>query len=435
MLPRPASDQADFPTGLETPELQTRLDILVQIRWMAISGQLATVAIVEGAIGNLPLAPLLGVIAASVLLNAILTFGKVKSRITETQAAWYLSFDILQLALMLGLTGGPTNPFAIFMLAPVAVGAAVLAPQRVAMLVGFSVFTLSAVAMWHLPLPITLHADQLYIFGAWMAMLLGVVSLAFFTWRMADESRNAAAAYSQARIVLAQEERMAEVGALAAAVAHEMNTPLATVCLLAREVGEQLPADSPVQSDLRMLLSQANRCRDTLARLTSNKGRNAAVEHEPIPLPSLVEMAAATHAETSPVPIFFDHHADSEAGDMPVPWVEHKLEILHGLSNLIQNAIQFAASRVEIHTAWNRQSYSVHIVDDGPGFAAHLLGQLGEPYISGRSESSSAHLGLGVFISKTLLCRTKATVHFSNLPEGGAEVRVTWPRQTANERK
>lgn len=422
MLPSSVQETTD----LETPALQTRLGALIQFRWLAVIGQLATIVVVDYAVGELPMLPVLGTVAASALLNALLSFGGFARRIDENGAVLHLSFDTVQLATLISLTGGLDNPFSLFLLAPVTVGAAILTLRKLAMLVGLSVLALSVMGMWSLPLPRAQGAEELYQFGAWMAILLGIVSVAFFTWRMAEEGRSTANAYSEARIALAQEERMAEVGALAAAVAHEVNTPLATVCLVAREVSDQLPADSPLQADLTMLLEQANRCRDTLAKMTSRKERDSAVEQEKLPLPSLVEMAAQFHSKNTSTPIYFDHHADPDAKDMPPPWVDHRLEILHGLSNFIQNALQFAKSRVEIDTSWNSATYSIRIADDGPGFSPQVLERLGDPYVSGRSQDSQAHLGLGVFIAKSLLLRTKAEVAFQNPEEGGAEVQITW---------
>jgi two-component system sensor histidine kinase RegB len=417
---------------LETPALQTRQGALIRIRWLAVGGQLVTIIVVQNAIGELPLWPVLGTVAASAALNALLTIGNFARRIDENSAALHLAFDTVQLATLLWLTGGLSNPFALFLLAPVTVGAAILTVRKLAMLVGLAVAALSVIGIWSWRLPLAHETNDLYLIGTWLAMLLGVVFVAFFTWSMAEEARNTASAYSEARVALAQEERMAEVGALAAAVAHEVNTPLATVCLVANEIADQLPKDNPLQSDLQLLIGQANRCRDTLSKMTSRKERDNVVEQERIPLPSLVEMAAQLHSDHSNIPVYFDHHAEAEGSDMPAPWVDRKLEILHGLSNFIHNALQFAASRVEIDTSWNQTSYSVRIADDGPGFPSNILPKLGEPYVSGRHEGADAHLGLGIFIAKSLLSRTKAEVLIRNLEEGGAEVLIVWkrPKQT-----
>lgn len=420
--------QGSTTTQLATPALQTRLGALIQIRWLAVAGQLLTILSAEYAVGGLPLTPILAAVGASAILNLTISFGGFTRRIDENSAALLLAFDVVQLAVLLGLTGGLGNPFVLFLLAPVTVGAAILTLQKLAMLVCLSVLALSLTGIWSLPIPKLQGGGELYALGTWLAVSLGIVSVAFFTWRMAEETRGTASAYSEARVALAQEERMAELGALAAAVAHEVNTPLATVSLVAREVFDQLPADSPLRTDMGTLIAQANRCRDTLATMTSRKNRDSVVERERITLPSLVEMAAQLHSENSKIPIFFDHQADPQAGGAAPPWMDNKLEILHGLSNFIQNALQFANSRVEIDTSWGQNACQVRIVDDGPGFPQHILERLGEAYVSGRSQDSQAHLGLGVFIAKSLLLRTKADVSFKNAEDGGAQVTITWKR-------
>lgn len=408
-------------------EPQTRLSTLVLIRWLAVGGQLITILVVELAIGQLPLLPVLASVAASAALNAWLALPRgYNRRLDERHAAQHLAFDILQLALLLGLTGGLANPFSLFLLAPVTVAAATLSARLVALLACLAVVALSVVGHWHAPLPWIapdLDIPPLYRFGVWLALVLGVFSVSFFTWRMAEESRRIAAAFSQSRLALEREQRVAEVGALAAAVAHELNTPLATVCLIARDLATEL-AETAWKDDIDMLIGQAERCRVTLTHLTQRSAQGEAVESERIAFPALVELAAAPHAARDGVLVLFDH-----LGKLPTPWLERSPTILLGLGNFIQNAVQFARSRVEIDTAWDESGLVVRIADDGPGFPPHVLDALGEPYLSGRDDGDDgSHLGLGIFIANTLLARTGARVSYANLPDGGAEIVVTWPR-------
>ncbi len=415
--------------SIPTAPLEARLSTLVMIRWLAVGGQALTIGVVHVAVAELALLPVMATVAVSALLNAGLTVAPgLHRRLEEHRAARHLAFDIVQLAVLIGLTGGLSNPFSLFILAPVTVAAATLPMRRTVWLAVLAVVAVSALARWHQPLPWPppgLLIPVLYVFGMWMALVLGVASVAFFTWRMAEEGRRIASAYSESRLALAQEQRVAEVGALAAAVAHELNTPLATVCLLAREVAAEMNPDDPLRADMETLIGQTQRCRDTLARLTLHRPRAEAVEAERVPFPFLVEMAAAVHVEEARVPVAFDHRA---ADFTPAPWMEHSPEILHGLGNFIQNAIQFAGSRVEVETSWDDRRMGVRIADDGGGFPEHLLSRLGEPYLSGRSQAIDSHLGLGVFIAVTLLARTGAKVEFANAAHGGAEIRVSWRR-------
>lgn len=407
-------------------EPQTRLSTLVLIRWLAVGGQLVTILVVQLAIGGLPLLPVLAAVAASAALNAWLALpGGYNRRLDEQRAAQHLAFDILQLALLLGLTGGLTNPFSLFLLAPVTVAAATLSARLVALLACLAVAALTVVGHWHAPLPwITPGFDipLLYRFGLWLALVLGIFSVSFFTWRMAEESRRIAAAFSQSRLALEREQRVAEVGALAAAVAHELNTPLATVCLIARDLAAELH-ETQWRDDIETLIGQAERCRVTLTHLTQRSAQGEAVEGERIAFPALVELAAAPYVTRDGVLVLFDH-----TGRTPTPWLDRSPAILLGLGNFIQNAVQFARSRVEIDTEWDENGLVVRIADDGPGFPPHVLDAVGEPYLSGRDTADGNHLGLGIFIATTLLARTGAKVSFGNPPEGGAEIVVRWPQ-------
>jgi two-component system sensor histidine kinase RegB len=379
----------------------------------------------------LPLVPVLCAVAASAGLNAWLVLPRgYNRRLDERHAAQHLAFDVVQLALLLGLTGGLSNPFSLFLLAPVTVAAATLSARLVALLACLAVVALSAVGHWHAPLPwIAEDFDipPLYYFGVWLALVLGVVSVSFFTWRMAEESRRIAAAFSQSRLALEREQRVAEVGALAAAVAHELNTPLATVCLIARDLASEL-RETAWRDDIDMLIGQAERCRVTLTHLTQRSAQGEAVESERIAFPALVELAAAQHRRDG-VLVLFDHHVKPGQPDITAPWLPRSPAMLLGLGNLIQNAVQFAHTRVEIDTSWDECGLVVRIADDGPGFPPHILGAVGEPYLSGRDDfEDGAHLGLGIFIATTLLTRTGARMAFANLSDGGAEIVVTWPR-------
>jgi two-component system sensor histidine kinase RegB len=410
----------------DSQSAHTRLSTLVLIRWMAIAGQTLVVVIDQMTVGGLDMVLVSATIGASAAVNLWLSVAPgPRRRLDEAHAAAQLAFDIVQLAALLGLTGGLANPFALFLLAPVTVGAATLSVRATMSLAVMAVVALSVIARWHAPLPwlgAPMELPVLYRFAVWSALAMGVVSVSLFTWSIASESRRLAAAYSQSRLALERERRVAEVGALAAAVAHELNTPLGTVCLIAHELEHELKGGA-LEADVAMLIGQADRCRDSLARLTRSGERAQAVEQEAIPFPALVELAAQAHGGA--LPVIFDHHPMADAPGAVAPWIARDPAVLHGLGNFIQNAGQFAHGQVEVETSWSPTQRMVRIADDGPGFAPHLLERLGEPYLSGRDDDRG-HMGLGIFIAVTLLARTGAAIQFANAPEGGAEITVTW---------
>ncbi len=403
------------------------LRLLDSIRWVAIFGQAASLLVSHYALGfRLPLAPALGVVGASALVNiANGALRRTTHRLGEGGAALYLGYDILQLGLLLFLTGGLENPFAMLMVAPVTVAATILSRQSVIGLSALAICAVTVLAFTHWPLPwrgAPPVPPPVYVFGIWAALVLSTVFIAAYAGSVAREARRMREAFAATQLALAREQRISAVGALAAAAAHELGSPLGTIAVIAKELVRELPADSPHAEDAALLLSQSERCRHILAELAQRPEPRDASPYDRLPISALVEAAGAPYRATGIRVIYAT--TTSTGGE---PQVARSPEIMHGLGNLIQNAIQFARREVSVTTAWDRSGVAVEVADDGPGFPPGLLPRLGQPYISGRG-GEAQHMGLGIFIAQTLLERTGARLDFANLAEGGAHVAVHWPR-------
>jgi two-component system sensor histidine kinase RegB len=419
-----ANAEGDAISGFGPISLRT----LVPIRWVAVSGQASAILTVHYGLGfRLPLVPALAVVAASALLNVVLILARrTATRLGERRAAIYLAYDILQLAILLYLTGGLQNPFAILILAPVTVAATALARRSVITLSILAIVAISALTEWHLSLPWRGDPPSFPIelaVGTWIALVLATVFIAAYTWSVAQEARRLRDAMAATQLALAREQRISAVGALAAAAAHELGSPLATIAVVAKELARELPAESPYAEDAGLLLSQSERCREILAGLARQPEQDGGSPYSRLPISALVEAAGAPYREARVRLIFAT--AGEPAEDEPL--VRRSPEIVHGLANLVQNAVQFARSEVSVTTYWDRLAVSVDIADDGPGFSAYLLGRLGEPYISTRTGTGD-HMGLGIFIAQTLLERSGARLAFDNLAEGGAHIAISWNR-------
>jgi two-component system, sensor histidine kinase RegB len=404
------------------------LRTLVPIRWVAIAGQALTVLIVHYGLGyRLPLFAALGVVAGSVVLNvALILLRQAAARLGERDAALCLGYDILQLAILLYLTGGLQNPFSILILAPVTVAATILSRRPVIALSVLAVAAISVLALWHMPLPWRtepLVFPPELVLGIWVALVLATVFIGGYTWSVAQEARRLRDAVAATQLALAREQRISAVGALAAAAAHELGSPLATIAVVARELAHDLPADSPHADDAALLLSQSERCRKILAELARQPEHDGGSPYTRLPISALVETAGTLHQHEGVKLIF----ATAGQPGPEEPLVRRSPEIMHGLNNLIQNAVQFARREVSVTTFWDKATVTVEIADDGPGFPLHLLGRLGEPYISTRAGAAD-HMGLGIFIAQSLLERSGAGLVFDNLPEGGAHVAISWNR-------
>jgi two-component system sensor histidine kinase RegB len=411
-------------TGFGRISLRT----LVPIRWVAIAGQALTILIVHFGLGfSLPLVPALGVVGGSVLLNVVLILlRQVAARLGERDAALCLGYDILQLAILLHLTGGLQNPFSILILAPVTVAATILSRRPVIVLSVLAVASISVLALWHEPLPwrtepLVFPAEL--VLGIWVALVLATVFIGGYTWSVAQEAGRLRDAVTATQLALAREQRVSAVGALAAAAAHELGSPLATIAVVAKELVRDLPDDSPHAEDAALLLSQSERCRTILAELAQQPEDDGGSPYTRLPISALVEAAGALHQDQGVKLIFAT--AGQPAPEEPL--VRRSPEIMHGLNNLVQNAVQFARREVSVTTFWDRNTVTVEVVDDGPGFPLHLLGRLGEPYISTRAGAAD-HMGLGIFIAQSLLERSGARLVFDNLPDGGAHVAISWNR-------
>ena len=410
---------------------QLRLGTLTLIRWFAVLGQAGALLVVYFGLGfELPLGPAMTVVGASALLNFVLSLRRpAGARLSDRAAAWFLAYDIAQLAVLLYMTGGLENPFALLLLAPITVSATILSLRSTAALCGFSLICIAVLAVWHLPLPWSAPGFSLppiYVLGGWISLALGIIFFASYTWRVAQEARRMSDALSATQLALAREQQLSALGGLAAAAAHELGSPLGTIAVAAREIARDLPSDSPHAEDVNLLISETARCRDILAALAHRQEEDVGSPLAQLPLAALVEAAAAPHLDER-VEFQVVVTPKQDDGTPEMLHVARSSELLHGLGNLIQNAVQFARTRVEVRIDWDDSQITAVVADDGPGIPARVLEQIGEPYVSLRAQPAQ-HMGLGIFIANTLLQRTGADIMFDNRAEGGAQVTVRWPR-------
>lgn len=420
--------------GFKGAPRRVRLRTLILLRWMAVAGQTAALVYVNFGLGfEAPLAAGLGVIAVSAWVNIFLMVTRPsQGAVPDWEAAAQLAYDVLQLAVLLALTGGVANPFLLLFIAPVAVSAIVLRPSITVALAVLTYVCVGALALWHMPLPWrpgeSYEPPLVYQFGLAAAVLIGLGFTSVYAWRVAAEEERLSAALSEVQTVLAREQKLSALGGLAAAAAHELGTPLATIHLVAKEMERGMAKDSPLLEDVQLLVSQSERCRGILKQLTNRKEAGDAV-HERLSLQSLLEDAAGRHADHGrTVTITVESDAPES---VRAPEIRRHPEMIHGLGNLIENAIGFATEKVDVAAKWTASEITIVIRDDGPGFPPHVLARLGEPYVSERASGDrGGGLGLGFFIAKTLLERTGARIEANNrtLPRTGAVVRATWVR-------
>lgn len=412
------------PLAIDRPGV--RVQTLVLLRWSAIGGQLLALLIVGGLMGfPIPWVPALAAIGASVLLNlALSALYRWGDRIDGKGALVHLGFDLVQLGVLLYLTGGLANPFALLLLVPVTISATLLSARATALLVAAALGLLVGLWHWHLPLPWaggeTLVLPDLYRLGKGTAIGLGMIFLTFYAWQVSAEGRRRQAALVATQAALDRETRMGALGSLAAAAAHELGGPLGTITLIARDLEDSLGDDPLLGPDVQLLQQEARRCRDILTGISER-----AEAEDPFPELAMPVLLREVVDPFEPTRVPVEMRLQWGMGGGPI--IRRSPEILHGLSNLVGNALRHAEGRVWLDAGETPTELWLAVTDDGAGFPVDLLPKLGEPFL-GPSVSGSGSTGLGIFIATTLLERTGGRLTFMNLPEGGARVELRWWR-------
>ncbi|MFT6451309.1 MAG: two-component system sensor histidine kinase RegB [Halocynthiibacter sp.] len=424
-----------------------RLRTLIVLRWIAVLGQIGAIAAAQFLFHlQLELGLCFLVIGTAIIANllAIFIFPETK-RLSEQETVGMLLFDVAQLSALLFLTGGLHNPFALLILAPVTISATALRPNSTVLLGAFAILLMTLIAIWHLPLRtdlgFILRVPRIFVFGSWVAIVIGVTFLGVYAWKVTSEIHSMSEAYLATQMALAREQKLTDLGGVVAAAAHELGTPLATIKLVSTELMDDLKDRPEAYEDAALIREQADRCRDIL-RSMGRAGKDDLLMHT-APLEAVIQEAAEPHLERGKE-VHIDV-LDVDAQNIGALEIARSPEIIHGLRNLVQNAVDFAGSTVWIEAFREEAQIVIRIIDDGAGFSPNVIGRIGDPFMrKRRSENSPKQrpgyegMGLGLFIAKTLLERSGAELTFSNASDpqdhadhtgrrAGAIVEVSWP--------
>lgn len=419
------------------------LRTLVLLRWVAIAGQAAALLTAGHLLAmTLPIGPCMLLVGASVAMNVVMALVAPRNvRLTGTLAMFMLLFDLCQLVGLVALTGGLSNPFALLVLVPVTISASALGLRPTVVIGLVSILMVTLVWRIHLPLQFrdgrVVELPELFRFGFWLALVIGVVFLGLYARRVATEIRTMARALLATQMALAREQKLTDLGGVVAAAAHELGTPLATIKLVSAEMMDTLDQGSDLYDDARLVRDQADRC-TTILRSMGRAGKDDLLMRA-APLDTVVEEAAEPHVHRGKhVHFVFE---PGPGGAERAPLILRRPEVIHGVRNLIQNAVDFARANVWVDGEWSAERITLRIVDDGEGYPPHLIGRIGDPFVRSRRSAARPEyegMGLGLFIAKTLLERSGAELTFANgsdqttpaadRPERcGAVVEVVWP--------
>ncbi len=417
---------SEFFTSKDNIQLDKKT--LVSLRWIAIVGQYLTISIVYYIFKfELPFFYCSLVIFTGVISNIYLQFKFKKNQLNNFASTFVLFYDLIQLSLLLYLTGGITNPFSILLIVPAIVASTFLNIKSAINLSITTIVILLVLTIYNLPLPhygeLHFHVPDTYLYALPISIMITLIFLAYFGVRFGMESRKRTEALNKLELILAKEHELESIGLQAAAAAHSLGTPLSTITVVARELEKEIGKDPKYAKDIDLLLSQTKRCSEILRNLSKDQLQEDNFLTN-IKIEELLSEIVRSFTEISEKKISL-----IVKNNTLNPQIDRTLEITYGLRNFIGNAVKYSNTFVDITLESNNKITKVKVCDDGPGFSEDILNVLGEPYIRSRNKiiSSKSGLGLGTFIGKTLLERMKANVKFSKCPEtNGAMVIIKW---------
>ena len=401
---------------------------LVNLRWIAIAGQLFAINFVYFFLElNLPIIETHIIIFIGFITNIILQFNIQKNQLKDPYSAFFLVYDLLQLTILLYLTGGIFNPFSLLIIIPSIVSSTFLSMGTTIILGTLTIALLFFLKEYHKILPgldiYSFNFPEYYLEGALVSIIIGLVFLSYFGIRFSGETKKRSEALDKLQQIMAKEYELDSLGGQAAAAAHSLGTPLATISVVAKELKKEIGNRSKYSKDLDLLISQAKRCSEILKQISKKEISDDQFINL-IKVEDLLEEIIISFEKTSDKKITLSENDDKNKIN-----IKRSPEIVYGLRNFIGNAIKFADMEVIIKVISDDKTLVLLINDDGPGYAEDIVKFIGEPYLKSKSKkiSSKAGLGLGIFLGKTLLERKKARLTFSN-NEGlkGASVKIAW---------
>jgi len=409
-----------------------RLRTLNLIRWIAILGQYIAVATAFFWLEinfNIYLASVC--ILISIILNIIVSIKFLPIRtLNSNETLFYLIFDSIQLVALLYITGGLTNPFCILIIAPFIISATYLDLFRTIIIGIVSILSLSLLAFFYQPISSNIFEfsssdfSSFQIFSIWLSLIVSLAFIGIYCFRVANESRKVEKALNETQIALSDEEKISDMMSLTAAAVHELGTPLSTISVIIKEIVNELDVGEKNYDDILLIQSQIKRCSEILNRLRQGdiSNDNSSFINE-LDFPRLINEIVKDY-ELEEIKLNFeidDYFKNSNF------IILRKPEIVHSLSNIIENAYQYAKHSVTIKLILKDENVILEIINDGEGFPANILPILGEPYVK-KNEKNHKGIGLGLFIAKNLINKTAGKIEFRNIENTGASVKIIWKK-------
>ena len=401
----------------------------INLRWIAILGQLATINFVFFYLNfgfNYTLTSL--VVFIGILSNLYLIYFYQKTQLSDRTAFIFLFTDVLQLSLLIYLTGGILNPFSIFLIIPTIFSSSNIGFKSNILLVIITTIIIITLTFFHHSLPSPLdkhfHVSQAYYYAIPVSLMIALFFLNYFALTFGTEARLRKEALNKMEEVMAKEHELLSLGGQAAAAAHSLGTPFSTIKIISTDLLKQFKDDSEIKKDLELLISQIDRCGEILKKLTLNPTIEDEFIDRDITISDYISEIIKSFQKISEKKFIQDTEEDKN----PIN-ITKSIEIVYGLRNFIGNANKFSKSKVLIKIKTTNDFSEIIIEDDGEGYPSDVLNKIGEPYIKSLKSNvkSKSGLGLGIFIGKTLLEKNFASISCKNSKkETGAKVIIKW---------
>ena len=401
----------------------------ITLRWIGIMGQLIAVNFVYFVLdfkfdfitSNL-------IIFIGILSNFYLIFIYKKTQLSDRSAFIFLVIDILQLAILLYLSGGIINPFVIFIIIPSVFSSSNLSFRTNTLLVLLTAFSIIFLTFYSTELPSPLsnhfHVSPYYYYSIPIALIIALVFLNYFAMTFGTQSRLRKEALTKMEEVMAKEHELLSLGGQAAAAAHSLGTPLSTIKIITQELLKQFKDNKDLEKDINLLSSQVERCNEILKKLTLNPDEEDEFIDVDITIRDYLNEILNSFKEISTKKFIFNFDQDSNSKK-----IVKSIEIVYGLRNFIGNANKFSDKNIFINLKSDSEFTEISVEDDGPGYPKDIMSKIGEPYLKSNNPQDKAKtgLGLGLFIGKTLLEKNFASVICRNSKtRSGAEVIIKW---------
>jgi len=417
-----------YPIKLNSIPNNILLINLIKIRWLAIFGQLSAILISYYYLEIfVPIFSCLLIIVVSTFVNLISFFRKkINNYLSDKEAFYFLLFDTLQLGILLYLTGGIYNPFSLLLIAPLIISASYLPIVFSIILSLLSIIIVVLISYFYIPITWndSFSVPDIFKYGLSLSLIISLIFIAIYVYLLASSSRNIAQALFHTRSVLANQKKLSEIGSLSAVAVHEISTPLNTIFLILNDLREEklVKNNSEIKKEIELLKSQAEKCKAILLTLSRNPQNLKDKFFDNTTISNIIKLNFDK---------FNNRKIQLQINIIPKknePLIFFKDELMYGLGNIIQNAIQHANSIVKVDIYWNDAQFKIIINDDGNGFAKEILDQIGNPYISRNNNG----MGLGIFIAKNLIENIEGTIYCKNEKDGGGSVEVIIIRDTSN---